>query len=92
MTYIQERRMIVNIGRCRDWKENASVSSEYLAGIVTETFLASETEPQRLSHRSLSCHRIFFRTKEFYPLGCLQPSKFFGHKPYVCTAEGEKPC
>ena len=26
------------------------------------------------------------RTEEFYPLGCLQPSKFLRRKLYVCTA------
>ena len=55
--------MIVNVSHCRVWKENASVSSEYSAGIVTGTFLASETEPQRLSHRPLGRCRTFFRLK-----------------------------
>ena len=55
--------MIVNVGRCRVWKGNVLILSEYLAGIVTETFLASETEPQRLSHRLLGRRRTFFRLK-----------------------------
>ena len=57
--------MIVNIGHYRVWKENVSMSSKYLAGIVMGIFLASKTEPQRLSHHLLGHRCTFFLLKSF---------------------------
>ena len=84
--------MIVNVGRYGVWKENASVLSEYSAGIVIGTFLASKIEPQRLLPSFFKPSLHILLTEKFHLLGCLQPSKFLRRKPYVCTAEGEKPC
>ena len=85
------KEKIVNVGRCRVWKENTSVSSKYLAGIVTGTFLASETEPERLLSLSLgspfkSSIRLVVCSRVSHP------NKLPPCKPYVCIAEGEKPC
>ena len=49
--------------------EETSVCSEYSAGTVTETFLSSKTEPQRLLSLSPGDCCQFFRTEEFYLLG-----------------------
>ena len=84
--------MIVNVGRCRVWKENALMSSEYLAEIVTGTFLVSKTKLQRLLSSSLRLSLHILPTEEFHLLGCLQPSKSLKCKPYICTAESEKLC
>ena len=55
--------------------EETSVWYEHSAETVTGTFLASKTERQRLLSWSLGGRRQFFRIKEFYSLGCLQPYK-----------------
>ena len=43
-----------------------------------------------LYHCPLGRRCTFLRTEEFYPLGCLYPSKSLGRKLYIRTARGEE--